>query len=110
MGDNRVEVYKLKKELQFWRDVYEYDAPSRMEDILEEKILQLSNFDEFGQPRYNGRIQEYEDEDENYYDNKYTSNFKMCKLCKECGLTWGRYNNTWRLFKGSTLHSCKKSS
>lgn len=101
------QVYKLEKELAFWREVHKYEPMSEPEFKLESQILQLSNPDEFGTPRYDGHIKDEDDDD--YYD--YPTNI-MCKYCKNYGFKWVNIDGKWRLVSiiSNEVHRCKSNA
>lgn len=98
----RDEVYRLTKELAFWSELNKHDAPDEREFKLERQIRQLSNCDEFGIPRYNGHLDEDDDEDD-YYIPKIIS----CRYCGKMGLKWTQWNGKWRLTESGVLHTCE---
>lgn len=32
---------------------------------------------------------------------------KTCRCCNQTGLSWGQFNDKWRLFENGKLHECK---
>ena len=98
----RDEVYKLEKELDFWRHVHRNECPNETEFALEDKIRQLSNCDEFGTPRYNGS---YEEDEESEY--AYGPKIIKCKYCGLNNLRWAQINNKWKLINKEGIHMCK---
>lgn len=94
-------VYKLKKELAFWQRVHEHEPMDEREFELERQIRQLENEDEFGIPRYNGHI---EDDDEDEYE--YIPRLISCRYCRKPGLQWRQVDGRWRLTELGVLHTC----
>lgn len=82
-------VYKLEKELAFWRRVHEHEPMDEREFKLERQIRQLANPDEFGISRYNGHIEDDDDEDEYEYVPRVIS----CRYCGKTGSgSWHCYH------------------
>lgn len=95
-------VYRLEKELAFWQRVHEHEPMDEREFKLERQIRQLANPDEFGTPRYNGHIED--DEDEDGYE--YIPRVIGCRYCGKIGLQWKKVDGKWRLAESGVLHTC----
>jgi len=95
-------VYKLEKEFAFWQRVHEHEPMDEREFKLERQIRQLANPDKFGIPRYNGHIED--DDDEEKYE--YTPRVIGCRYCGKTGLKWVQVEGKWRLAEPSGLHVC----
>lgn len=98
-------VYKLKRELAFWQKFHEHEPMSEIEFKLERQIRQLENRDEFGEPRYNGHLED-NDEDDDANECGYVPQLKTCRYCGKTGLHWRRAGGKWRLAQAGVLHVC----
>lgn len=96
-------VYLLERELRFWENVHRNEAPDETEFKLQDQIRQLKNCDEFGMPRYNGKL---DIEDNEVYNVSYRLSTVICKYCERSDLQWKRVNGKWRLFEFDKQHKC----
>ncbi len=102
----RDEVHRLKKELAFWQRIHEHESMDEREFNLERQIRQLENRDEFGVPRYNGHVEDDDDED----CHEQTPKVVKCRYCGKSGLKWMQIDGRWRLAEKDGLHFCKEFS
>jgi hypothetical protein len=100
------QVYKLEKELRFWQRVHEHEPMDEREFKLERQIAKLENRDEFGIARYDGHIDNEDDDDDDW--RSYGPSFRNCRYCGCKNLWWKQIDSKWRLVNEMGIHSCNE--
>lgn len=77
-----------------------------MGEMADWTLEQLSDIEWGPRGSYDGFDDVMYDDETDCYIGPGRQSSKSCRYCGKTGLTWGRNDDSWRLFDGGEVHSC----